>query len=88
MTSYEENKEYILKYQKNSKQYKDYKKSYDRDYLNKNRNYAGFRSTKSRLYSKFGEEIGKVKLLVYLLKKQSKGHDMTKFIEKLNYIAK
>lgn len=81
-------KEYLLKYQKNSESYKKYKKQYDIEYRNKNREYNGFRSTKSRLYKTYGEELGKIKLLTYCLKKQAKGDDMTLFLVKLGYIGK
>ena len=83
MSNYLQIKKYILEYQKTSDNYKKYKKEYDIDYRAKNSHYASFRATKSRMYKTYGKDTGKLKLLAYLLKKQSKGIDITPFLDKL-----
>ena len=80
---YQKNKHSILKYQKNSKNYKEYKKEYDKEYYKQNKLYASFRSNKSRLYKKYGKDVGSVMLMAYLLKQKAKGLDINNFINKV-----
>lgn len=70
--NYEKNKKYSLYYFKTSEKYKDYKKKYDKKYLNKNKCYASFRATKSTLYKKYGKELGNVLLLKWAINKANK----------------
>jgi len=68
-------KAYVERYQKTEK-YKDYRKKYETEYRKRNRAYENFRSTKSRLYKKHGEEIGALHLAAYVMRQKAKGIDL------------
>ena len=64
MTSYERNRDYILKYQRENENYKAYRREYEREYRKTNRiklNYNSWKSVKGKV--KPVEEIN------YLLKR-------------------
>ena len=84
MSLYNKNKESILRYQKNSENYKKYKSEYDKKYRINNRHYANFRSTKSRLFKKYGKEIGSIRLASYVLNKKSQGVDLSLYLSPTN----
>lgn len=84
MTLYEKRKSHILDYQATSKKYKKYKKKYDSKYRKVNKEYANFRAIKSTYIKKYGEELGKIKVATYILKKKIKGIELENLLSPTN----
>jgi hypothetical protein len=83
MSTYEIMKEKIKEYQKTEK-YKSYKKQYSKKYQDENKLYASFRAIKSTYFKKYGEEVGKIMLANYMLKKKLKGIDLELLLSPTN----
>ena len=72
----QKNKHSILKYQKSSEKYKEYKKKYDEKYREANKEYARFRAIKCLYIKEYGKVTAMDKLATYLVKRNLKGLDL------------